>query len=259
MPYFLWIDYIPWLGSTVAECLLLGIMLRRNLVRRFPIFFISVAFDLLREFTLPAVGYHSELAYRYGYWLSLPVEYVIGFAVMMEAYGSLRATHAKIPAKTLRALALAALVLIGLAVLLVLYPDIPITNLQGFLLTLDRSIDLLRCGVLLFLWAFSSQLGISWRHHISGIVCGLAIYAAMGLLEGAIHATTGTVTGDWAARLPRFAYFAATILWTVYLWKPEPVRKPPTLEELSLATQLIRRYRWMLAQLWRLFLNDDRP
>jgi hypothetical protein len=152
-------------------------------------------------------------------------------------------------------LVIVALALVGLAVFFVLYPDIPTNNFSGLVLTLNRSMDLLRCGMLLFLWLFASKLVISWRHHVSGIVVGLGIYSAMGLFVAAIHGTTGTVSGDWLARIPHFGYFAATIIWVVYLWRPEPAHGPLTLQELSLARHLVQRYRQMLAQLWRLFLN----
>jgi hypothetical protein len=86
MPYFHAVDYIPWIGSTLAECLIVGIMLRRNLVRRFPVFFTSIAFDLLREMAFPAVVHYSALAYGYCYWISIPIEYVLAFGVMWEAF-----------------------------------------------------------------------------------------------------------------------------------------------------------------------------
>jgi hypothetical protein len=251
MHYFHLIDYIPWIGSTIAEALVLGIMLRRGLVRRFPIFFTSLAFDFLREITLPAVAYHSALAYGYAYWISIPAEYVIGFGVMLEAYRHSLGAEPKIPAKALWGLVLASVALVGLAAFLVLHPDIPTSNLTGLILALDRSVDLLRCGMLLFLWTFASKLGISWRHHVWGIVFGLGIYSAMGLIVAAVHATTGTISGDWLARVPHFGYLAATIIWTVYLWKPEPARGPLTLQELSLARHLLDTYRKVLAQLWR--------
>jgi hypothetical protein len=148
-------------------------------------------------------------------------------------------------------LVLASVALVGLAAFLVLHPDIPTSNLTGLILALDRSVDLLRCGMLLFLWTFASKLGISWRHHVWGIVFGLGIYSAMGLIVAAVHATTGTISGDWLARVPHFGYLAATIIWTVYLWKPEPARGPLTLQELSLARHLLDTYRKVLAQLWR--------
>jgi hypothetical protein len=104
---------------------------------------------------------------------------------------------------------LATVALVGLAAFLVLYPDIPTSNLDGLVLTLQRSISLLRCGMLLFLWVFAARLGISWQHHVWGIVCGLGIYAAVSLIVVAIHAITGIASGDWLARIPQFSYFAA--------------------------------------------------
>jgi hypothetical protein len=227
------------------------------LVRRFPIFFISIVFDLLREMTLPAVAYHSALAYGYAYWILLSIEYVIGFAVMVEAYRYLVFDDPKVPTKSLRLLALGAVALIGVSVFFVLHPDIPTSSLSGLVLTLDRSVDLLRCGMLLFLWVFGSRLGIGGRHHVWGIVFGLGIYSAMGLIVAAIHATSGTVGGDWLARLPHFGYLAATITWTVYLWRPEPARGPLTVEELSLINHLTDRYRKILVQIRRLFLDGN--
>lgn len=79
------IDYIPWIGSIIAELIVLAIMLRRGLVRRFPVFFTSIAFDVLRETILPFIAFRNPKAYAYSYWLSVPVEHVIAFAVILEA------------------------------------------------------------------------------------------------------------------------------------------------------------------------------
>jgi hypothetical protein len=254
MPYFHLIDYVTWIGSSIVEVLVLCIMLRCGLTSRFPIFFSSLAFDFLRELALPMVVHHSELAYRYAYWLSLPIEYVIGFGVMLEAFRCSLDGDAKIPPQSIRLLALAAVVLVGLATYLVLCPDIPM-NVTGVVLTLDRSIDLLRCGMFLFLVTFAARLGLCWRHHIWGIVLGFGVYAIMGLIAAAIHATTGVVSGDWVTHIPQFGYLSATIIWAGYLRRPEPARKPMTLEELSVVHSLLGKYRRMLAQLWRLFLD----
>jgi hypothetical protein len=258
MPYFHAVDYIPWIGSTLAECLIVGIMLRRNLVRRFPIFFSSVVFDLLREMALPAVAHYSSFAYEYCYWISIPIEYVISFGVMWEAFRYSLGADPKLSPGALRLFLLSTTVLMGLAAILVLYPDIPTSNVNGLVLTLDRSIDLLRCGMLLFLWIFASRLGISWQNHVWGIVCGLGIYAAIGLIVAAVHAITGTVSGDWLARFLHFSYFAATIVWTVYLWRPEPERAPLTLKEISFINYALDTYNKMMTEIWRLLDGSPR-
>jgi hypothetical protein len=233
-------------------------MLRRDLVRRFPVFFTSIAFDLLREMAFPAVAHYSAHAYEYCYWISLPVEYVIAFGVMWEAFRYAFGTDAKIPPTALRPFLLATAVLMGLAAFLILYPDIPTSNLKGLVLILDRSIDLLRCGMLLFLWIFAARLGISWQHHVWGIVCGLGIYSAIGLIVAAVHAITNTISGDWLGHFLHFSYFGATIVWTVYLWRPEPERAPLTLKEVSFINYAFDTYHKMMTEIWRLLDGSPR-
>ncbi len=257
MPYFHAVDYIPWIGSTIAECMIVGIMLRRNLLRQFPIFFSSIVFDLLREITFPVVTHFSALAYGYCFWFSIPLEYVIAFGVMWEAFRSALGADAKIPPKALRFFVLASIALVGLATFLVLYPDIPTSNLSGLVLTFQRSIDLLRCGMLLLLWVFAARLGITWQHHVWGIVCGLGIYSVGGLIVAAIHAITGTVSGDWLGLIRQFSYLAATIVWTVYLWRPEPERGPLTLKEISFIDYAFDIYHKVLTGIGSLL--DDSP
>ena len=187
MSQFQLIDYIPWFGSVVVEVFVMAIMLKRDLIRRFPIFFISVAYAVLRQAALAAIAPAGPKAYGLAYWLTLPIEYVIAFAVMLEAFRYSLGADPKIPTRTLRIMAVVAVLLVALAAFLLLHPDIPTSNLRGLILTLDRSIGLLRCGVLLFMWAFAPKLGISWRHHVWGIVFGLGIYSGVGLIVAAFH------------------------------------------------------------------------
>lgn len=253
MQQFQLVDYIPWIGSVIAEVFVVAIMLKRSLFRRFPVFFVSLAYDLMRQSALAAIANAGVRAYGIASWLTLPIEYVIAFGVMLEAFRYSLGADPKIPPKTLRAMAVVAVLLVALATFLLLRPDIPISNLRGLILTLDRSIGLLRCGVLLFIWVFARKLGISWKHHTWGIVFGLGIYSGVSLIVVAIHATTGNLCGDWLARLIPFSYLAATIIWAVYLWRPEPQRGPLTLEQISFFSNSIAGYRKILAELWRSF------
>jgi len=259
MEYFHLIDSIPWIGSVIAELIVFAIMLRRGLVRRFPIFFSSIVFDVLREAILPVIAFRNPhgYAYSYSYWLSVPVEHVIAFAVILEAVCYSVVNDSKLSRKTLGMLALFAILLTGVAVFLVLHPDISTKTLTGLALTLERSVQLLRCGVLLFIWVFATRLGITWRHHVWGIVFGLGIDSGVSLMTAAVHATTGTLCGDWLARIPHFSYLASTIIWAVYLWRPEPERGPLTLEHLSLIQYALDSYRKVLTEIWRLL--DGNP
>ena len=257
--HFQLVDYIPWIGSVIAELIVLAIMLRRGLVRRFPVFFTSIAFDVLREIILPVIAFRNppSHAYSYSYWLSVPVEHVIAFAVVLEAMRYSVVNDARLSRKTLGILTTSAVLLVTVAAFLVLHPDISTKTLNGLTLTLERSVQLLRCGVLLFLWVFATRLGITWRHHVWGIVFGLGISSGFSLLVAAIHATTGTLCGGWLTYLIPFSYFASTIIWAGYLSQSEPERGPLTLEHLSLIQYALDSYRKVLTEIWRLL--DGNP
>lgn len=256
MQQFQLIDFIPWIGSEIVEICVLVIVLKGRHIRRFPLFFVSVVYAVVRQAVLAAIAPVGARAYGMAYWTTLPIEYVIAFGVMLEAFRYSLGADPKIPTKTLRAMAFVVVLLVGLATFLLLHPDIPVSNLRGLILVLDRSIGLLRCGVLLFIWAFARKLGISWKHHVWGIILGLGIYSAVGLIAAAIHATTGNLCGDWPARATHLSYFAATIIWAVYLWRPEPQRGSLTLEGISFFNNSVATYRQVLAELWRSFRND---
>src|SRR5947207_9727732 len=211
--HFELIDYVPWLGSVTAEAIVVAIMLKQRLVRRFPLFFVSLTYDLLRQIVLAAVLSQSPKAYPCAYWISIPAEYTIAFGVMLEAFRHLVRANHELPPKALRSLFIATALLVGLATFLVIHPDIPTDNLTGMVLTLDRSLELLRCGVLLFMWTCAVGLGLSWKHHVWGIVFGLGMYSGVSLIVAALHATTGTMCGDWLAPIPHFSYLATTIIW----------------------------------------------
>src|SRR5438046_434901 len=66
--HFELIDYVPWLGSVTAEAIVVAIMLKQRLVRRFPLFFVSLTYDLLRQIVLAAVLSQSPKAYPCAYW-----------------------------------------------------------------------------------------------------------------------------------------------------------------------------------------------
>jgi hypothetical protein len=247
--HFQAIDYIPWLGSATAESLLVLVMLTRGLIWRFPFFFASIFYDVLRQATLFIIAHLSlGKVYFYTFWISVPVEYTLGFAVMFEAV-----RHAfqaeKFSPRAVGWFATLTAALVFVAATLVFHPSVPMDNLTGLILILDRSCGVLRCGVLLFILAFASRLGISWRHHVWGIVFGLGTYAGIGLIVGAIHAATGQMCGDWITPVPVFGYFSATIIWPIYLCRPEPEREALTLAQISTFSDLVTRYRRIASEL----------
>jgi hypothetical protein len=258
MHYFGLIDSVIWISGMLAGCVLAAVMLRRGLVRSYPAFFTSILFDLAREIVLPAVAYHSARAYEYGYWLTLPISLVISVAVVLEAYRCSIALKPKLSAMSVCQLAFSGAVLLGLVTYSFLDPHVPVRNLVSLLLLLHRSSAVLRCSLLLFVMTFAPKLGISWRHHVWGIVLGLGLCAAGDLLQSTVSTISRVMaSGNWLARVPPSCYLISVILWTVYLGRPEPARDPATLKKLSLLNYILRTCNKILIEVRRTMSNAN--
>jgi hypothetical protein len=197
-------------------------------------------------------------AYECGYWLTLPISFVMGLAVILEAYRCSIALKPKLSVMSVCQLAFSGAVLLGLVAYFLLDPTIPAKNFVSLVLLLTRSSDMLRCALLLFVLTFAPKLGLSWRHHVWGIVVGLGFYAAGDLFYSSVSAIKGfVVSGNWLARVPPSCYLLSVILWTVYLGRPEPERDPATLEKFSLLNYILRIYNKILIEIWRTMSNAN--
>jgi hypothetical protein len=242
---------IPWLGSILLESVLLFIIFRKHIYKSFPIFASYVVFDLLRAIIIPVIASTNQHfpAYFYSYWISVPIEYTLTLFIILEVLAYIFSSHIRYSTRAVQIFALMALLLFAVSVILVIAPDIPTNTMTGLILTLDRSAQLLICGLLLFMWVFSRNLGLQWRHHVWGIVFGLAIYSSLTLVVAAVHATTGEMCPGWITPLPHFSYLGTIAIWIGYLIRKEPEREPLALSELTAYQNLVTAYRTIIADI----------
>ena len=241
--------YIPWLGSIVVETILVFVIFRKQIQKRFPFFVAYIIYDLLREIIVPAIAVIKLHSYFYSYWLSIVFEDALTCLIILEVFGYIFRSHIKYSPRVTQSFALAVGVLAAVSLILIVFSGIPMNTLTGLVLTLDQSMELFICGLLLFMWAFSRNLGLSWRHHIWGIVFGLAVYSSVGLAVAAIHAAAGQLYLAWITPLPHFAYLGATFIWTGYLLRTEPERAPLTSEQINAYRDLILVYQTIVSDI----------
>lgn len=245
-------EYIPWMGSILVGIGLLAVMLRRKFVRRFPFFFASIAYDVCREIVLVVIMAKFAAAYFATYWLLVPAEYTLAFAVIYEVFRGAFKADIRFSPKILNVFGITTALLVVIAAAFVLHPGVPIRSFSILILVLDRSTELLRCALLLFLWVFSAKLHITWRHHVWGIAFGFAVYAGLGLITAVMDVFIGKMCGYWLVPIPHFAYLGATLVWTFFLLKKEPVTEPLTMEELQAHLDLMAFIHSVLTELRRL-------
>jgi hypothetical protein len=231
--------YYPlWIAHPVMQVALALVMWRRKLLRTYPSFFAYIVSEVVL-FLILFLNEKNLDVYYYGYWVGATVSALLGFKVIHEVFSDvLRPFHA------LRDFSSMLFRWAGLVVMLIAAISAIGSTSSGLgsvgvgLLTLERSVRVMQCGLVLFLLMFSRYLGSSARHRSFGIALGFGIFAVVEFaLLGMQFAKL--IDGHTLNLLNMGAYDAAVVIWLVYAIAPPPKREPTAV--------LLQPQRWDLS------------
>ena len=218
--------YVLWVVPVVLQLGILVFMLRRNLRQVFPYFFLYTAFQVFSNAALYYLfHFGTPQQYFYSYWATDAVSAVLGFAVIREIFN-----NAFGPFEALRDLAdimfkWAALMLLIVAVALAFSSHGGNDEaIFVVVLAIERGVMVIQGGLLLFLLLFSSRLGITWKNHCFGLSLGFGVYASTVLIVDSLRSQLGVEWSTAYVLLQGFCNAAAVLVWTSYMFSPEPVR-----------------------------------
>lgn len=229
---------VLWAAHGVMEAALAGIMVKRKLHRQFPVFFIYILSQIVPFailFPLYMSGPAHYDTYFYVYWVSAAISLAIGFKVIHEiVLAVFKPFHA------LRDLATilfkwAALVMLLVALVVAASSPASSSPITQAVVTAQRCVRVVQCGLILFLLVFSSYLGISWKQHSLGIALGFGGYATVELAAFALYAG-GQIHSNTVGMLQSFAYTLAILTWIGYA-----ILKAPERED---SARLLTSQRW---------------
>ena len=152
-------------------------------ISEFPAFFCYLIFHVIEDLIAFVLIRHygrESWQYYYQYWAAQTIFIALRFGVIYEIF-----SHVLQPYEGLWHLALVLFRWAG--VVLVLAAAVtgavgpshePDWAINGAVIV-ERSIDVVQCGLLTFLFVFSSYFGLTWRHHVFGIALGLGVVASM--------------------------------------------------------------------------------
>lgn len=217
--------YVLWMAHPVLQFLVGAVMYRRQLHRKFPVFFTYVLYQFL---SFPILfGIHLEGTYAqffYVYWIWFAGSLALGFKVIHEVFLDVFR-----PYHTLKDLGSvlfkwAALVMLLVAAVVAAASS---ASEQGPLvqavLTVQRCVRVTQCGLILFLLVFSKYLGVSRKQHSFGMALGFGGFAAAELILFALRAAG--YMGETSMNLANMAaYNSAIVVWFGYLLARSPAR-----------------------------------
>lgn len=231
------IQLVLWSAHPVLQLGAAGAMAWRKLHRRFPVFFRYLLCQIaIFAVLFPVYLSGSYKSFFYLYWISAAISLVVGFVVIQEIFLDVFQ-----PYHTLKDLGAVLFKWAGLVMLLaagVVAAASPATS-QGPLveavLTVQRCVRVIQCGLVLFLLVFSNYLGVSWRQRSFGIALGFGGFASAELFAVALNAS-GYLGETSIGIVNMCAYNLAILTWLGYMCVKDSAREP--------VTMLFKSQRW---------------
>jgi hypothetical protein len=208
----------------VGAALIVLMMTQRKLRKEFPLFFSYAIFQLVQGCVLIALRPHYRV-YFYAYWTAAILTVLIEFVVIYEIF-----SHIFAPYDALRRIAMvlfrwAALILVMVAIVAAAgNAQSNMNRLMATIFALERSIRIMQVGLVLFLFLFSQQVGLTQRHRVFGISLGFGIMAAVELTVATMASSLGEGRYISLPILSSAAFATAAFVWAYYMRIEEPER-----------------------------------
>lgn len=245
------LDKTLWAAGFLGHAVLLCVLLLRKRLRAFPVFTTLIAFDATLTITLfGSYIYGYQNLYAILYWSSLPVDFCLQIAVILEIAGIvLRPTGTWVRDARVSFLIwglVGAFLAAGLAY--AVQPSAA-TTLSAWEVRGNLFTSLLTCELFLAMMFASTRLGLAWRHHVMQLAQGLTVWAVAAVLVDTAHSILGTHRNFAILEHARmFVYLGTLCYWMVAFWLDEPERRPLSEEMRKYLVALHERVEYDLAK-----------
>ncbi|HXZ80847.1 MAG TPA: hypothetical protein VEG30_13025 [Terriglobales bacterium] len=214
--------YLLWVAPIVLQVAIAAVIIKRRLYRDVSWF---LAYTIAEIVTSSAglKTYSSAEAYFYTYFAGDAICIVIAFAVIYQLFCCLFRPYPGLQGLGKVLFLSAMVVLLVIASIVASHGANPDSGpiIKG-ILTVERSLRIVQAGLLLFLFLFSSSLGLTWRHYLFGIALGFGVFATVDLASLTVRTQLGLISADVASLVRSVAFNCAVLVWVVYTLQRDP-------------------------------------
>lgn len=217
-----------------ASIVLFLVVVRRRIYNEFPLFAVYTGWIALAGIAFMFMNYapfvtgHQLFA---GTTITNGVEAILAFVIIYQMLQDKISQYPTIGGMGKSAFQAATLLFVAIAIALAWLSPIPDkTRWTSITASVQRTLRILECGQLVFLFLFSNYFRLSWRNRAFGIALGLGISASTAL---AINAINSQMVGFAQNRnlytlllVNDSTYLLAILVWLAYVLASEP--PPPT-------------------------------
>jgi len=225
------LKYVLWAAGPSLQALLAGLLLKRKLYREYPIFVAYTVSHVVRFLALFFLYHQGDRgAYRYTFLGAEALDAALEFGAIYEVYSHLFRTYDGVRKLAAIAFRGAAAMLLAAAVLATAAsPGTDSSRVLAGLFTLDRSLAVVRGGLLSLLFLLSSYLGLRWKRLAFGIAAGFALDSSVELVTFALRVHWGSLGQPVLSLISSAAYNCSVLIWLACLLSREPAPPPAKL------------------------------
>jgi hypothetical protein len=205
-----------WCAQPLLQSAVALVLWRRKLQKQFPVFFTYVLAQIgIFVLTFPLRSADNYEWFFYAYWMGAALSALLSFRVIHEVFLDVFR-----PYHTLKDLGTVLFKWTGVVMLLVSVV-VAFSNsgnsdpLIQAITTLQRSVRMVQCGLILFLLLFSRFLGVSKRQQSFGIALGFGLFASVELILIALN-SGGLLGIAHISLINTTMYDLAIVVWLTY-------------------------------------------
>jgi hypothetical protein len=189
MPFTLW-ENVVLITAVALEATLLIALLRRDLGRVYPSFFLYLCFNLLEDPSGLAIRVFSSHLYDQFYFVATVLDYVLQLLVLWEMARNVFRPTKKLIGTPLRKPAFLLICIAAVCIVFVvggphlspaLSRSVSFGTLEPLIVRISLVLAVLKILLFVALAAFAQFLGIGWRNHVLQLATGFAFYGAISL------------------------------------------------------------------------------
>ena len=200
-------------------------MWRRGLQREFPAFFCYASFEAAGGGLLYAIDLIPSVSaaiYWASYLVFLILEAIIKFIVIGEVFTHLLRRYPPLGRMAKILISGVGIILVSAATIIAGYANPTPFWLISATRILGRSVNVVQCGLILFLLIFAAHFHLQWGRSVFGITLGFGVLASVSLAHWALLAEW--VLGQKSYLLDFFimaTYQVCVFFWCYYLLVPQ--------------------------------------
>ncbi|MGA8272241.1 MAG: hypothetical protein WB919_11835 [Candidatus Sulfotelmatobacter sp.] len=214
-----------WIAPCALLLVLAFLMWNRGLHKEFPVFFSYAIFEgagggfLYAVDVIPSV---SPRIYWWSYLFFLVLEAFIKFVVIGEVFTHLLRRYPPLGKFARSLITRVGLILVFTATIIAAYANSKPAWLISETRILARSVSVVQCGLILFIFVFAAHFRLRWGRAVFGITLGFAVVASVYLAYWALMA-------DWLFGQKSYlldflnaaTYHVCVLIWFYYLLAPQ--------------------------------------